>query len=60
MLFEGYLVPGAEWVEIVSVRNKDGSPLDENNWRQNLFGRITLCWVAGGFRLRGLFFKGKF
>ena len=59
MRFEGTTVPGADWVEIVNVRNKDGSPLTENNWRRNLFGRITLCWVAGGFRNRGLFFKGK-
>lgn len=59
MRFEGTTVPGADWVEIVNVRNKDGSPLHDDNWRRNLFGRITPCWVAGGFRNRGLFFKGK-
>jgi len=59
MNFEGSIVPGGEWVEIVQIRNKDGSELAEDNWRRNMFGRITLCWVAGGFRRRGLFFKGK-
>lgn len=59
MNFEGLSVPGAEWVEIVSIRNKDGSPLADDNFRHKLFGRISLCWVAGGFRRRGLYFKGK-
>lgn len=59
MLFEGRPVPGACWVEIVRITNKDGSPLDEDNWRKKLFGRVTMCWIAGGFRQRGAFFKGK-
>lgn len=59
MNFEGSFVPGAEWVEIVHITNKDGSPLAEDNWRQKLFGRVTLCWIAGGLRKRGAFFKGK-
>ena len=58
MRFQGISVPGADWVEIENVRNKDGSPLSEHNWRRKLFGRISLCWVAGGFRLRGLYFQG--
>lgn len=59
MLFEGRPVPGACWVEIVTITNKDGSPLEPDNWRKKLFGRVTLCWIAGGFRQRGAFFKGK-
>ena len=58
MYFEGSIVPGAEWVEIVQIRNKDSSHLAENNWRRKLIGQITLCWVAGGFKRRGLYFKG--
>ena len=59
MRFEGMMVPGAEWVEIVHIRQKDGSPLAEDNWRHKLFGRITLCWISGGLRKRGAFFMGK-
>ena len=59
MMFEGAPVPGAEWVEIVHITNKDGSPLAEDNWRHKLFGRVTLCWIAGGLRKRGAFFKGR-
>lgn len=59
MNFEGRFVPGAEWVEIVHITNKDGSPLAEDNWRHKLFGRVTLCWIAGGLRKRGAFFKSK-
>ena len=59
MIFEGGPVPGADWVEIVRITNKDGSELAPDNWRRKLFGRITLCWIAGGFRRRGAFFKGK-
>ena len=59
MYFEGYAVPGAEWVETVHICNKDGSTLSESNWRRKLIGRISLCWVTGGFRMRGLFFKGE-
>lgn len=59
MLFDGRPVPGACWVEIVRITNKDGSELEPDNWRHKLFGRVTLCWIAGGFRQRGAFFKGK-
>ena len=59
MTFEGSPVPGACWVEIVRITNKDGSPLEPDNWRHKLFGRVTLCWIAGGFRKRGAYFKGK-
>ena len=59
MMFEGRPVPGACWVEIVRITNKDGSELEPDNWRHKLFGRVTLCWIAGGFRQRGAFFKGK-
>lgn len=59
MRFEGMLVPGGNWVEIVKVTNKNGSPLEKSNWRHKLFGRVTLCWIAGGFQKRGAFFKGK-
>lgn len=59
MRFEGMIVPGAEWVEIVSIREKDGSPLGEDNWRCMLFGQISLCWIAGGLRERNAFFRGK-
>lgn len=59
MNFEGMTVPGAEWVEIVSIREKDGAPLAEDNWRHKLFGRISLCWIAGGLRERNAFFRGK-
>lgn len=58
MFFENMIVPGWDWVEIVSVRNKDGSPLEEENWRRNYFGMITRCWIAGGFLKRGAFFRG--
>lgn len=57
--FGGDPVPGADWVEIVHVTEKDGAPLAEDNWRRGLFGRVTLCWIAGGFRCRGAFFKTK-
>lgn len=59
MRFEGSPVPGGCWVEIVRITNKDGSPLAPDNWRKKLFGRVTMCWIAGGFRQRGAFFKGK-
>lgn len=59
MRFEGYSVPGANWVEIVRITEKDGTPLAPDNWRNKLFGRVTLCWIAGGFQKRGAFFKGK-
>jgi hypothetical protein len=59
MIFEGHPVPGACWVEIVKVYNKDGTELEPDNWRQKLFGRVTLCWIAGGLRSRGAYFKGK-
>jgi len=57
MLFEGREIPGACWVEIVQITNKDGSPLAQDNWRRKLFGMITICWIAGGFQYRGAFFK---
>lgn len=59
MRFDGMMVPGAEWVEIVDIREKDGSPLAPENWRHKLFGRISLCWISGGLRERGAFFRGK-
>ena len=59
MYFEGMMVPGAEWVEIVHIRQKDGSPLADDNWRHKLFGRIGLCWIGGGLRERNAFFRGK-
>lgn len=59
MRFEGMGVPGANWVEIVHIREKDGSLLVSDNWRNKLFGRVTLCWIAGGFQKRGAFFKVK-
>ena len=59
MIFEGRPVPGGCWVEIVKIYNKDGSELVEDNWRRKLFGRVTMCWIAGGLRQRGAFFKGK-
>lgn len=59
MNFNGIGVPGAEWVEIVHIREKDGSPLAPENWRHKLFGRISLCWIAGGLRKRGAYFLGK-
>lgn len=60
MLFEGRPIPGANFVEIITITQKDGSPLEENNGRRHLFGMVTLCWVAGGLRERGAFFKGEF
>lgn len=57
MIFENTVVPGANWVEIVKITKKDGSPLSQDNWRNRLFGRISLCWIAGGFEKRGAFFK---
>lgn len=59
MRFEGMGVPGVNWVEIVHIREKDGSPLAADNWRNKLFGRVTMCWIAGGLQKRGAFFKGK-
>ena len=58
MIFENKFVPGAEWVEIQQITDLDGTPLAENNWRHKLIGRVTLCWIAGGFRRRGAFFVG--
>lgn len=57
--FAGMLVPGSNWVEIVNIREKDGAPLAADNWRHKLFGQITRCWIAGGFRQRGAVFTGK-
>lgn len=59
MYFEGMMVPGAEWVEIVHIREKDGLPLAQENWRHKLVGCISLCWIAGGLRERIAFFRGK-
>lgn len=59
MYFEGMCVPGAEWVEVVHIREKDGSPLSPENWRHKLFGRISLCWIGGGLRERNAFFRGR-
>lgn len=59
MRFDGMPVPGAEWVEIMHIRQKDGTPLEEDNWRRKLFGRISFCWIAGGLRERNAFFRGK-
>ena len=59
MNFGGRYVPGAEWVEIVGIREKDGSSLAPDNWRHKLIGRISLCWISGGLRKRGAFFLGK-
>lgn len=59
MRFQGMVVPGASLVEIVTITQKDGTPLEEDNWRRKLFGMVTLCWIAGGFRERGAFFKGN-
>ena len=58
MIFDDEIVPGADWVEIVQITNLDGSPIAETNWRRNLFGMVTLCWIAGGFHRRGAFFLG--
>ena len=59
MKFEGMPVPSANWIKIENITEKDGSPLPENNWRRKRIGRITLCWIAGGFQERSAFFKGK-
>jgi len=59
MNFEGHSVPGANWVEIVKITNKDGSELAPDNWRHKLFGQVSVCWIAGGLRHRGAYFKGK-
>ena len=59
MNFNGMSVPGTEWVEIVHIREKDGTPLAPENWRRKLFGLICLCWISGGLRKRGAYFLGK-
>ena len=38
-----------DWVEFVSITNKDGSELAEDNWRRKLVGKIRLCMLVGGF-----------
>lgn len=58
MLFDNKIVPGGEWVEITQITNLDGIPIAEDNWRHKLIGRVTLCWIAGGFHCRGAFFMG--
>ena len=58
MLFDNEIVPGGEWVEITQITNLDGTPIAEDNWRRKLVGRVTLCWIAGGFYRRGAFFMG--
>ena len=58
MLFDNEIVPGGEWMDITQITNLDGTPLAENNWRNELIGHVTLCWIAGGFHRRGAFFKG--
>ena len=58
MKFNDITVPGACWIEIIEIRNKDQSPLSEDNWRHKLIGRVTLCWIAGGFKERALYFQG--
>lgn len=59
MKFKGMPVPSANWVKIENITEKNGSPLPENNWRKERIGRISLCWIAGGFQERSAFFKGK-
>lgn len=57
MKFEHHIVPGAIWVEIVNVSNKDMSPLADNNWRKELIGNISLCWLAGGLKEQAAYFR---
>ncbi len=47
----------ANLVEIVNITHKDGTPLEQDNWRQKLIGRVTLCCLAGGFDCLTPFFE---
>lgn len=58
MLFEGSPVP-ANLVQIVNITQKDGSPLEPDNWRLKRIGLVTMCWIAGGFNRLTPYFKGK-
>lgn len=48
-------VPGACWVEILSVRDKDGFPSD----RYFLEGCASVFFITGGLEERWAFFRGK-
>lgn len=41
MRLERLIVPGASWVESVSIREKDGSPPAADNWRRKLFDLVS-------------------
>lgn len=57
MRFEQKIVPGASLVEIVSICNKDKSPLNDDNWRTELIGNISLCWLSGGLEEQTAYFR---
>lgn len=57
MKFERHIVPGAIWVGIVNISNKDMSPIADDNWRKKLIGNISLCWVAGGLKAQAAYFR---
>lgn len=58
MVFDGKIVSGSSWVEILNIRHKDGSPLAPDDMRQRMLHMVTLCWIAGGLTERTAFFKG--
>lgn len=57
MQFNGIPIPSS-LVEIIDITNKDGTPLEPDNWRRERIGLVTMCWLAGGFHRPTPFFKG--
>lgn len=58
MRINGLGVPGS-FVQIQNITNKDGSPLEPDNWRNKNIGMITLLILAGGIRRLTPFFQIK-
>ena len=58
-MFNRLAVP-ANLVQIVNITQKDGSPLEPDNWRIKRIGIVTMCWIAGGLNCLTPFFRGKF
>lgn len=50
----------ANLVQIAAITQKDGSPLEPDNWRNQLVGIVTVCQIAGGFTCLTPFFRGRF
>ena len=57
MLLDGEKLD-ASLVQIVNITHKDGTPLEPDNWRQKLIGRVTMCCFVGGIGCMTPLFEG--